>query len=773
MAEQNNSDEIKKITKAVSITVSEFKALKKELAESQAFQSASLAEQRKMQAHAITLEKSKQSSDSDIKKKLADGIANSTKSAEYLATIASNGETKEERRERENREKIALKTSAEGKPGDNKPEKSKGFLGMIKSLGAGIGGIASSFLKFGGFLLKAAFFPITAISAMLTSTAALVGGLVAIGALFAGVGVASFMLSDKEFEALKLKIAEGVAGVFSTIVEGAIDFYNKFVPDSFKISEEDKKSMSASVFTTVKDGIISIIDFVKNITDAFTEGFTTNMAGIKTKFESFASKIGDVYEKIKGWVSKIDGKEGLMSYVKFMGDMLGKFISGILTVANFIADLILDPQVTLAKLQVSVESLFMDIGRDISDIFGELFSKEAMTKFLHNAFPMMAKGMEKFGLIDSMEEVSKQAAERKKEEKKVFEKRQVLLEKNSKETARQLKEEMDKGEKRNDETVRNLALVLEREKREITRNEMSLKRVNDGISESKKGILKARVEKELGEKQLKLESENKQLAADIAKMQSGTYQKFVDGTFQDIKGAKGLQEDDIKAKVYETSTFGARTESFSMTDYEKMLAVIQKKGFTEEQLAGGKVQLDEDTIAQLMRLNTGIDEDTFTNLKDTSKIFKAGIDRLAEVEKLNAEIAEKQLTIDSTAITLEKARVVETKKQLEADPSLRHSGGPIKTSGSYDLVAGEMVMDNKSAAMMDNAAQVLTAYLPASGQALNQLEREKTSQNNGGGTVIANTDASTKQTVVNNYNGSNISPKAQMLSGESSTRVAG
>jgi len=770
MAEQNNSDEIKKITKAVSITVSEFKALKKELAESQAFQSASLAEQRKMQAHAITLEKSKQSSDSDIKKKLADGIANSTKSAEYLATIASNGETKEERRERENREKIALKTSAEGKPGDNKPEKSKGFLGMIKSLGAGIGGIASSFLKFGGFLLKAAFFPITAISAMLTSTAALVGGLVAIGALFAGVGVASFMLSDKEFEALKLKIAEGVAGVFSTIVEGAIDFYNKFVPDSFKISEEDKKSMSASVFTTVKDGIISIIDFVKNITDAFTEGFTTNMAGIKTKFESFASKIGDVYEKIKGWVSKIDGKEGLMSYVKFMGDMLGKFISGILTVANFIADLILDPQVTLAKLQVSVESLFMDIGRDISDIFGELFSKEAMTKFLHNAFPMMAKGMEKFGLIDSMEEVSKQAAERKKEEKKVFEKRQDTLAIRSKETARLLKEEMDKGEERNDETVRNLALVLEREKREITRNEMSLKRVNDGIAESKKGILKARVEEELGEKQLKLEAENKQLAADILRMQKGTYETFVNGTTVFAKGLKSLQEDKISADV------SGMNESFSLEQFDKMVKAVQKrqgKDITAEQLASGQIELSEKSIADIIRIAPSFAEDNLTNLKDTGIIFKAGIDRLASIEKTKSVIAEKQLTIDSTAITLEKARVVETKKQLEADPSLRHSGGPIKTSGSYDLVAGEMVMDNKSAAMMDNAAQVLTAYLPASGQALNQLEREKTSQNNGGGTVIANTDASTKQTVVNNYNGSNISPKAQMLSGESSTRVAG
>ena len=648
--------------------------------------------------------------------------------AKSAATLASNQETPESRKERELREANALKNSGDGK-GDGKPGKpgkTGGFLGMVKGLGAGIGGIASSFLKFGGFLLKAAFFPITAISAMLTSTAALVGGLVAIGALFAGVGVASFMLSDKEFEALKLKIAEGVAGVFSTIVEGAIDFYNKFVPDSFKISEEDKKSMSASVFTTVKDGIISIIDFVKNITDAFTEGFTTNMAGIKTKFESFASKIGDVYEKIKGWVSKIDGKEGLMSYVKFMGDMLGKFISGILTVANFIADLILDPQVTLAKLQVSVESLFMDIGRDISDIFGELFSKEAMTKFLHNAFPMMAKGMEKFGLIDSMEEVSKQAAERKKEEKKVFEKRQVLLEKNSKETARQLKEEMDKGKERNNETVSNLALVLEREKREITRNEMSLKRVNDGIAESKKGILKARVEEELGEKQLKLEAENKQLAADILRMQKGTYETFVNGTTVFAKGLKSLQEDKISADV------SGMNESFSLEQFDKMVKAVQKrqgKDITAEQLASGQIELSEKSIADIIRIAPSFAEDNLTNLKDTGIIFKAGIDRLASIEKTKSVIAEKQLTIDSTAINLEKARV--------------------------------------------NAAQVLSAYLPASGQALNQLERDKISQSNGGGTVIANTDASTKQTVVNNYNGSNISPKAQMLSGESSTRVAG
>ena len=154
------------------------------------------------------------------------------KMAKAITILANNSETKESRKERERREADALGNSGgeNGKNDDNKSGKSKGFLGMIKGLGAGLGGIASSFLKFGGFLLKAAFFPITAISAMLTSTAALVGGLVAIAALFVGVGVASFMLTDEEFDKLKVKIAEGVAGVFSKIVTGAVGIYNSFVP---------------------------------------------------------------------------------------------------------------------------------------------------------------------------------------------------------------------------------------------------------------------------------------------------------------------------------------------------------------------------------------------------------------------------------------------------------------------------------------------------------------------------------------------------------------
>ena len=650
--------------------------------------------------------------------------------AKSAASLASNSETPEDRRERLRNE------NKPGKAGstDTKSGKTGGFLSMIKGLGAGIGGIASTFMKFGGFLLKAAFFPITAISAMLTSTAALVAGLVAIAALFVGVGVASFMLTDDEFDKLKVKIAEGVAGVFSKIVEGAVGIYNSFVPDSFKVSEDDKKKMGTATFTAVKDTIVGIIDFAKEIVDAFGEGFSKNMKGIKLKFESFTSKIGELLEVVKGWMTsvgeKTGGKSTLMGIVSFLGDALGTFISGILSVANFIADLIIDPQVTLAKLQVSAESLFMDIGRDISDIFGELFSKEAMTKFLHRAFPMMAKGMEKFGLIDSMEEVSKQAAKRKKEEEKILKSRQVILAVSAKETERQLKEEQAKGKKRNDEKVRNLALVLEREKKEITRNEMSLKRVTDGIAESKKTILDTRVNKKLGEEQLKLEKENRQLAADIANMQRGTYQKFVQGSgFQESemltkKGTKGLLEDDIKTRVSDLGIFGQKSSqgiSFSMEEYKKMLAVItNREGVTEKDLLGGKVQLSTDTIRQLVRMNPEMDEDTFKNGKDLAKIVKAANQRSLAVEKLNAEIAEKQAKINSTTLLLAKRRKEIELEQIKKDPSL--------------------------------VDDIQKAYLPNSGQRLNQLERDKNSQSNGGGTVITNTDASAKTSITHVYN---------------------
>ena len=111
---------------------------------------------------------------------------------------------------------------------------------MIKGLFSALGSVGKLFLKFGAFLLKPFAF-LGTLGAALTSTAALVTGLGAIAALFAGVGVASFMLTDAEFDKLKEDIAKGVANVFSKIVSGAVDIYNAFVPESMQVSEEDKQ----------------------------------------------------------------------------------------------------------------------------------------------------------------------------------------------------------------------------------------------------------------------------------------------------------------------------------------------------------------------------------------------------------------------------------------------------------------------------------------------------------------------------------------------------
>jgi len=661
--------------------------------------------------------------------------------AKSAATLASNQETPESRKERELREANALKNSGDGK-GDGKPGKpgkTGGFLGMVKGLGAGIGGIASSFLKFGGFLLKAAFFPITAISAMLTSTAALVGGLVAIAALFVGVGVASFMLTDEEFDKLKVKIAEGVAGVFSKIVTGAVGIYNSFVPDSFKVSEDDKKKMGTATFTAVKDTIVGIIDFAKEIVDAFGKGFSENMKGIKTKFESFTSKIGAVYEKVEGWVSASGmmgaGKTGLMWYVNFLGDALGKFISGILSVANFIADLIIDPQTTLAKLQVSVESMFMDIGRNISDVFGELFSMESINRALRSTTAGDALA-DLFGM-DSLEESSKKAEERKKLEVEARRIQNDGLRESIKETERQLEEEKKLGDKRNDTTIRNLTLAMEREKSLVERNQSSIDRANDEIKLSQDLIKKEQIEAAKSEEYKKIEKENA-------------------ATLHKIKLMEFAEQQARNRKVY-ADTEGVGGESFTAKEFEgmkKLISDMSNGTITAADIASGKAELTQKMINQLYR-DFQIDKGDVKNKDDAMIVFSKGIDKLSELTRLQANIEK------------EKAKIV------KLEPIEMATGGYVTKTGLAKVHQGELMMDNKAAAMMDNAAQVLSAYLPLSGQALNQLEREKTSQNNGGGTVIANTDASTKQTVVNNYNGSNISPKAQMLSGESSTRVAG
>ena len=305
----------------------------------------------------------------------------------FLSRLLSR-ETQEEE-ERESDQQHAEIIDALGKDGSGEggeDSKKGGFLKkmlsgvvgfpikMIKGLFSALGSVGKLFLKFGAFLLKPLAF-IGTLGGALTSTAALVTGLGAIAALFAGVGVASFMLTDAEFDKLKEDIAKGVANVFSKIVSGAVDIYNAFVPESMQVSEADKQKFETATFTAVKDTIISIIDFVKDISDAFGEGFMKNFDGIKTKFDDFVTKIGQVYDKITALLADAfgdgKGKNSLMSVVKLLGDGIGKVLSGVLSVANFLLDLIIDPKTTLKNLGDDIEKFFSDIGTNIKNFFKE------------------------------------------------------------------------------------------------------------------------------------------------------------------------------------------------------------------------------------------------------------------------------------------------------------------------------------------------------------------------------------------------------------------
>ena len=84
----------------------------------------------------------------------------------------------------------------------------------------------------------------------------------------------------------------------------------------------------------------------------------------------------------------------------------------------------------------------------------------------------------------------------------------------------------------------------------------------------------------------------------------------------------------------------------------------------------------------------------------------------------------------------------------------RHQGGPIKQSGTYELLAGEMVMDNKAAAII--------------GSALNQQAMDKVGIGagpQGMAQAAAVIDSSTQQVITNNTIINSPEPQGPVLPG--------
>ena len=167
----------------------------------------------------------------------------------------------------------------------------KGLAKPLKGLFGFLGSIGKLFKTVGGFLLKPIAWLIGGAKGILGialgSISSLLITLGGIAALFAGVGAAAYLMTDEEFDKLKNGIAEGVAGAISRVVGGAIDIWNKFVPETWKISDDDKKKFEKATFEGVRDTIIGVVDFAKEIADAFGAGFTEKMEPFKKSWDNF------------------------------------------------------------------------------------------------------------------------------------------------------------------------------------------------------------------------------------------------------------------------------------------------------------------------------------------------------------------------------------------------------------------------------------------------------------------------------------------------------
>ena len=89
----------------------------------------------------------------------------------------------------------------------------------------------------------------------------------------------------------------------------------------------------------------------------------------------------------------------------------------------------------------------------------------------------------------------------------------------------------------------------------------------------------------------------------------------------------------------------------------------------------------------------------------------------------------------------------------------RHQGGPILQSGKYELLAGEMVMDNE-------AAEIIRSSVSIFGQILNQQAMDRSGMEGSGGANSATIiDNSSQPIVTNNTIINSPEPQGQMLPG--------
>jgi len=291
---------------------------------------------------------------------------------------------KERDREADRKSRLDKDGDKDGGGGGDGAGKGGKFGKMLKGLFSIFTGLFKGIGKFALLLLKPLVW-LAKLPLMLTSVMALWAGLAAVVGFFAAVTIASMTMSQEDFDKLKMNIANGVAGAISKVVEGAMNVWNSFVPESWKIDEESKKAFTEGTFTAVSETIVAVIEFVEKLSKSFDEGFSSQIEGFSKSWNTFKAVFDKIVKAFSGsGIADETGKAvtgGLMAAAEVVGAAILKISSFFLDLASALGSEALGEEAktdnafinTAAKIIVSIIKFI----KDIAVSFGEGFA----TKF--------------------------------------------------------------------------------------------------------------------------------------------------------------------------------------------------------------------------------------------------------------------------------------------------------------------------------------------------------------------------------------------------------
>ena len=714
----------------------------------------------------------------------------------------------------------------------------------ISVMFAKIGKFVTAMKKFTKILLKPLLFTFAALSGSIAGVIALWAGLALLVGAFAGITVASLTMSDKDFDKLKMDIANGIAGAIRNTVKFAMDTWNDYTPDSWNIDPQTQKSFEDATFANVSETIVSVMDFIKEMGTAFGEGFGKQMESFKNSWKDFKEVFDRIFDLFSGGVDKVGEfdvggkvKTGVMAGAKVIGgaiafiseffldlatalgstmvlrekaktdnvlinavanilgsvinfvkdlfeafgkgfqskfdkigeslqgtkeafgrlfdfavdlwnkakeiigtigggkdkgpsksllgaftrfgELVGDMVASIFDVITILIDFMINPQEISGRARANVANLFADIGDAISDVFGSLFTKEAILKGLKNVLgdgAMFAMVESTFG---SLEEVSTQAAKNKAKEIMQLEAEHATDAKLLARRKKQLADEKAKAEgDQSKEVIENITFELAMLEGRMERNKDNRIALDEDIKDSKRTIqqqkLNRLVTEEMGE------SHAAQLSA-----------------------VEDLKEDIVDASdTFSLGGLVGQRSTASLADLEKFRKIMGDKTTTRQ------AKLDA------MRFE-GIDE------RDIERIMKKLADKEKELAAKKDELAKAQEKVQFTEDVVKKKFA----KQLNIDPVTglpitgKKQGGLVglspftqnltrslglESGGLFTLSQGEFVLDNQAAQTFMQAALLLKGQ-DLSGISLMDLQRERLITGGAGGNPIVIQDNSQRQ----------------------------